>query len=319
MSSFPLNYKIRETKGALTGGVGWLFTIYFLHCDNLLRCYPSNELLKEETGIAHDKTLQKYRDKLIAMKALVLVPHEKRLSGKEKALPPRKFVYQVTGIMELPDGTIIPTVHINSPDVLATHVSILESLGFDTKLIWRAFSEVSKPVRNEVLKPVTNEVSKPVKSEDEVVQESSTEEVKETTSTPAAVVLISDEKTVQVEVSKDPLFDWVSLNCFNIDPYNPDHKPELKTNKGRIAKIAVYLREKQATVPQLDAFKIHYKKTMPPDYAMPRDVGKFSNQFKNFLELQSKPKQAAPLRFTQMKAPANLDMLDTNPRKASGS
>ena len=177
MTAFALNYAIRETKGALKGNLGWLFTIYHLHSDNLLRCYPSNETLKEETGIRHDKTLQKHRDQLIAMKALIIVPHDKRLSGKEKAQSPRKLIYQITGVMELPDGSIIPTVYINSPDVLATHVSTLEALGFDTKLIWRAFGEISKPVKSEVSKTAKSEDLKPAKSEDEVVHISSTREV----------------------------------------------------------------------------------------------------------------------------------------------
>jgi hypothetical protein len=195
MTAFALNYAIRETKGALKGNLGWLFTIFHLHSDQLLRCFPSNETLKEETGIRHDKTLQKHRDELIAMKALVIVPYEKRLSGKEKGQSPRKIIYQITGVMELPDGTVIPTVYINSRDVLATHVSLLEELGFDTKLIWRAYGEISKPVKSEVSKTAKNEGLKPAKSEDEVVHISSTREV---TTTPLPPATSTDGKTTDM-------------------------------------------------------------------------------------------------------------------------
>jgi hypothetical protein len=179
--SFPLNYAIRETEGALKGNLGWLFTMYYLHCDGVLRCYPSNELLKKETGIAHDATIQKHRDTLIAMKAIIAVPVEKRLTEKEKALHPRRFVYQITGIMELPDGKIIPTVYINSPEELATQAALLEDLGFDTKLFWSAFGKDNPSQESEkgaaIIEgnhPSKNEVTilqklQPAKTEDEVV------------------------------------------------------------------------------------------------------------------------------------------------------
>ena len=121
MSAPPLNYAIRDTNGALCGNLGWLFTIYWLHSNQLLRCYPSNDCLTRECGIS-EATLRKYRDKLIKMKALIKVPYDKRMTEREKKLHPRKYVYQLTGVMELPEGTLIPTVYINSPQTLSTHI-----------------------------------------------------------------------------------------------------------------------------------------------------------------------------------------------------
>lgn len=167
--SFPLNYAIRDTQGALKGNLGWLFTMYYLHCDGVLRCYPSNELLKQETGIAHDATIQKHRDKLIAMKALIAVPIDKRITENEKKLHPRRFVYQITGIMELPDGKIIPTVYINSPEELTTQAALLEDLGFDTESFWKAFGK--EKINEELEKDAAkNEGEVPSKIEATILQ-----------------------------------------------------------------------------------------------------------------------------------------------------
>lgn len=125
-----LNYAIRNNDGQVSGNLGWLFTILWLHSDNMLRCYPSNELLAKETGQTAP-TLTKHRNQLIDMKALIIVPMDKRITENEKALHQRKHVYQITGMMQLPDGKIISTMHFNSPEKIETHLSILQELDFD--------------------------------------------------------------------------------------------------------------------------------------------------------------------------------------------
>lgn len=133
-----MNYQIRKTDGALKGNLGWLYTILWLHCDQLLRCFPSNDLLMSETGIKSTATLTKHRNQLIKMKAITLVPYEKRFMVIEGELHPRKYIYQITGILELPDGKIIPTVHFSRPETLKAHINVLADLEFDTSLIIQA-------------------------------------------------------------------------------------------------------------------------------------------------------------------------------------
>lgn len=244
--SFPLNYAIRETEGALKGNLGWLFTMYYLHCDGVLRCYPSGELLKKETGISSDATLQKHRDTLIAMKALIPVPVEKRITDKEKELHPRRFVYQITGIMELPGGKIIPTVYINSPEELKTQAALLKDLGFDTDLFWKAFgkenpdNESKKAAsKNEGINPSKNEATmlqklQVSKTEDEVVtsleQEIQGEVINTTPLTPAS----GGEDAVDVSEELDPelkaMMAAVKKEC---KPASKQIKPIAKLLLGR--------------------------------------------------------------------------------------
>lgn len=108
-----------------------------------------------------------------------------------------------------------------------------------------------------------------------------------------------DDKTLlekkKQAVKPNPIFDWVALNCFNLEP----HSPEIKRNSGRIGKIVSYLSEKQATLEQLDRFKAWYKRTMPPDFAMPTRDDKFSTHYKKFLDSSMSASQAAKIIYAE--------------------
>jgi hypothetical protein len=141
MSQPPLNYAIRQTGGQLGGNLGWLFTMLWLHCDQSLRCHPGDDLLMIETGIKSSATMQKHRDELVKRKAIVLVPVALRRSEKEKKLSKRKYVYQLTGVMELPSGELVPTVCFTTPQSVDFHVEILTELDFDIALIFKALTQ----------------------------------------------------------------------------------------------------------------------------------------------------------------------------------
>jgi len=73
-----------------------------LHANNRLRCWPSTDTLCEETGY-NSPSVVEARDWLLERKAIILVPYDKR-EGLEKELPPRQFVYQLTGAMVTKQG-----------------------------------------------------------------------------------------------------------------------------------------------------------------------------------------------------------------------
>jgi hypothetical protein len=169
MSIFPLNFAMRQTEGALKGNLGWLFTMYWLHSDNVLRCYPSGELL--------------------------VVPLEKRLTEGEKRLNRRHFVYQITGVMELPNGKTIATVHINSPEAKKTQATLLKDLGFDTDVFWKVFGK--EELEEESSKSNTNDAS---------INEGSNPSKTETSKTEDKVVTsLPPEVNLQEEVDSSPL------------------------------------------------------------------------------------------------------------------
>jgi hypothetical protein len=327
MTAFALNYAIRNTRGALKGNLGWLFTMYYLHSDQLLRCFPSNETLKEETGIKHDGTLQKQRDQLIAMKALILVPNDKRLEEKEKELHPRRYVYQITGIIELEDGTVIPTVHINSPEILATHAKLLKGLGFDPQLLWRAFGDAfqaEKPKPKKKFNPAKSEglilqKLQVAKSEGEVVHKEQ-EVVKEelTTSAPTSPASdTTDGKTVQPKLTKpeqDAWYDVVKTVWGFVGGRNQDYQKfvrgEHTDTKKKKNFIEAALSQPLTKPEQLIAWG-KWQKAKAPGLNMIENLSKVQSSIDSWLELQSKPKPAVPLRFTQTRLPANLAMLKT--------
>ncbi|HML22116.1 MAG TPA: DnaA N-terminal domain-containing protein [Aggregatilinea sp.] len=73
-----------------------------LHANHRLRCWPTTRLLCQETGFASAAVVEA-RNWLIAHKAILIVPNEKR-EGLETALPGRTFVYQLTGMIETSQG-----------------------------------------------------------------------------------------------------------------------------------------------------------------------------------------------------------------------
>jgi len=73
-----------------------------LHANTRLRCWPSTKTLCKETGF-NTPSVTEARDWLLEHKAIKLVPYDKR-EGKEKDLPQRQFVYQLTGVIEVSTG-----------------------------------------------------------------------------------------------------------------------------------------------------------------------------------------------------------------------
>jgi hypothetical protein len=86
-----------------------LLSIY-LHKNTRNRSWPSNELIRKETGLSRAPVSQSVQW-LIDHKAVVLVPYDKRV-GKETKLAKRKNIYQLTGLIEI-NGKFIPYLFMN--------------------------------------------------------------------------------------------------------------------------------------------------------------------------------------------------------------
>lgn len=95
-----------------------------LHANQRLRCWPSIDTLCQNTGLNRPSVVEAIRW-LIKHGAIVLVPYEKR-EGKEKLLPTRQHIYQLTGIAHLPCGTV-PYL-LMSNDMLAAVKEELDAL-----------------------------------------------------------------------------------------------------------------------------------------------------------------------------------------------
>lgn len=79
-----------------------VLTMMILHANNRLRCWPSTDTLCKETGFGSAAVVDA-RKWLIKKQAIQLVPNDKR-EGKEKELPVRQFVYQITGTIITSQG-----------------------------------------------------------------------------------------------------------------------------------------------------------------------------------------------------------------------
>lgn len=104
-----------------------------------------------------------------------------------------------------------------------------------------------------------------------------------------------EKKVVKKESAprqRDLFFEAVSLQLFKLDYANEVHKPDIKANQGRIAKISNYLKEKGASLEQFSSFIADYKQRNP-DIDLPLDLAKFSKYFSEFLTRASKPQNGA--------------------------
>lgn len=107
-----LDWRMRDVlpqlgeKGRLTVLIDLL-----LRCDQLRwRCYPSVKKIAKDTGMS-TSVVDAALDWLVATKALVKVGYRNRI-GKEKALPNRQSVYQLTGMIEV-NGECYPYLYLN--------------------------------------------------------------------------------------------------------------------------------------------------------------------------------------------------------------
>lgn len=291
MSQPPLNYAIRKTDGQLSGNIGWLFTILWLHCDQLLRCYPSDELLMTETGIRSSATIQKHRNELINRKAIILVPVENRKGNNENSLPKNKYVYQLTGIMQLPDGKVIPTVHFTTPQEIERHTETLDELGFDVALIDEA-SNIDLPLKIKASNPdvpLKIKGNYPLKIEDEVIQGQSNPNL--TTPRPGPPLPPVHKKTK--EPSESSALDEMIESLRQIKAYG-------KTAR-RVAKTLLNLHDEDVKnvgrkpfTPQDIALFVVWWKDKYPDATVPRNMDSCIKWFNIWRDEQNEtpPEQA---------------------------
>ena len=121
---------------------------FILHANHRLRCYPSTETLCRETGFNRPSVIEA-REWLIARKALVVVPHDKRI-GDERKLPNRQFVYQLTGVIEVKSG--LRPYLLMTPETTAAVEEELRALAVHVSL--QETSEANEGSRRETLKQV---------------------------------------------------------------------------------------------------------------------------------------------------------------------
>jgi len=102
--SATLNWEMRTIlKELRQDGRLAVLTALMLHANLRMRCFPSIDLLVEETGwsVASVTAAKAW---LAECGAFVLVPHDKRVD-EEIDLPIRQHVYQLTGILQIEDRT----------------------------------------------------------------------------------------------------------------------------------------------------------------------------------------------------------------------
>ena len=108
-----LDYRMRDAlpvlgeKGRLTVLIDLL-----LRCDQLrYRCYPSVKKIAKDTGQS-TSVVDAALDWLVSAKAIIKIGYRQRMGAKEKALPSRQTVYQLTGSLCI-DGKAYPYLYFN--------------------------------------------------------------------------------------------------------------------------------------------------------------------------------------------------------------
>jgi len=132
MPSLPISYTLRS-HGHLLGGRGdeaqqcrgWFFTILYLHCNQFLRAWPTQDTLAKEVGVCKsvigDATKWWKNNH-----GLLLVPPDKRIQGEPRG---NRHVYQITGILQVGENEFTPTIHFGrKPEVLKAHLTLLKTL-----------------------------------------------------------------------------------------------------------------------------------------------------------------------------------------------
>lgn len=108
-----LDWRMRDVlpqlgeKGRLTVLIDLL-----LRCDQMrLRCYPSIKKIAKDTGQS-TSVVDAALDWLVSVKAIIKIGYRQRIGAKEKALPSRQTVYQLTGTLCI-DGKAYPYLFFN--------------------------------------------------------------------------------------------------------------------------------------------------------------------------------------------------------------
>lgn len=279
MPGFGLNYKIRRTNGALNGNRGWLLTLYWLHSDHDMRSYPSTATLLEESGIRSAATLVKARRELIDMGALALVPHEHR-NEREQALPPRQYVYKITGYLRLHDGTVIPTLYIHSPEELASHAESLQKIGVDPGPLAEAYPEIAQVVKVSVSEISVSEISVIETKVDTGKQVSIKNTMSPDGDGASEAGSKAQRKTRSTKKPRDPLFDTIALESFGIADTT-----QVGTAASRIGKAKKALLDiaPDLTPQALQRFYAYYR-NRHPGVNPPRDAAKLCEHWLEFVE-----------------------------------
>lgn len=111
-----------------------------LHVNHRFRCWPSTETLMRNTGL-NKPTVVEARKWLLEHRAIAFVPYDKR-DGKEKELPKRQMVYQLTGVIALA-GKIVPYM-LMSPEQFDAIKAELEAIGAKGSDLELSESELSE-------------------------------------------------------------------------------------------------------------------------------------------------------------------------------
>lgn len=100
-----IDYAIRPFMREMYKQHRWgVLSMMMLHANNLNRCWPSIVGIASDLGISPNQ-VTKAKNWLIEHGAIQLVPYDKRI-GNEELLPPRQFVYQVTGQVTIDGKTV---------------------------------------------------------------------------------------------------------------------------------------------------------------------------------------------------------------------
>lgn len=92
-----LNWNLRDILYHFSDSRLHVFMSIYLHKNMRNRSWPSNELIKEETGLSNTPVTNAI-DWLIKSQVIMLVAYDKRV-GLELKLPSRKYIYQLTGVV----------------------------------------------------------------------------------------------------------------------------------------------------------------------------------------------------------------------------
>ena len=115
-----INWRIRELLPHVTEGQLKLLLALLSRCNARNRCWPTTQQLATDTGLHHD-TIVGHRRMLVISGAIELVPCSKRVA-EEKKLPPRQFVYQMTGIMNV-NGVDVPYLYLPGQEQVADNAA----------------------------------------------------------------------------------------------------------------------------------------------------------------------------------------------------
>jgi len=111
-----LGYALRKHLGKFREGQGsgaearWpVLTALMLHANIRMRAWPTVETLMGETGFNNKTVISGALQWLFESGAIYNVPYSKR-EGGELLLAPRKYVFQLNGIMQI-DGVVFPYIY----------------------------------------------------------------------------------------------------------------------------------------------------------------------------------------------------------------